>query len=133
MQTPQNQQNQFLDIYRTGLKTTADMMSASLEGAQRLQRQQLEMLQNVFDEQVRSVRELADAKSVDEWVALQTRFTGSQLERAMDFWAQMWRAVGDNRMAITPVSASSSVASAMRDVAQQAQQETRKHQERKTA
>jgi phasin family protein len=133
MQNPQNQQNQFLDIYRTGLKTTADMMSASLEGAQRLQRQQLDMLQNVFDEQVRSVRELADAKSVDEWVALQTRFTGSQLERAMDFWAQMWRAVGDNRMAITPVSATTSVASAMRDVAQQAQQDTRKHQERKTA
>ena len=76
-------QNQFLDIYRTGLKTTADMMTAQLEGAQRLQRQQLEMLHNVFDEQVRSVRELADAKSVDEWVALQTRFTGSQLERAM--------------------------------------------------
>jgi phasin family protein len=126
-------QNQFLDIYRTGLKTTADMMTASLEGAQRLQRQQLDMLHNVFDEQVKSVRELADAKTVDEWVALQTRYTGSQLERAMDFWSQMWRAVGDNRMAITPVSASASVASAMRDVAQQAQQEARKHQERKTA
>jgi phasin family protein len=122
-------QNQFLDIYRTSLKTTADMMTASLEGAERLQRQQLEMMHNVFDEQVKSVRELADAKSVDEWVALQTRFTGSQLERAMEFWAQMWRAVGDNRMAITPVSASTSVASAMRDVAQ----ETRKHAERKTA
>jgi len=129
----QNQQNQFLDIYRTGLKTTADMMTASLEGAQQLQRQQLEALHSVFDEQVKSVRELAEAKSVDEWVAVQTRFTGSQLERAMDFWAQMWRAVGDNRMAITPVSASASVTSAMRDVAQQAQQETRKHQERKTA
>ena len=62
-------------------------------------------------------------------MALQTRFTGSQLERAMDFWAQMWRAVGDNRMAITPVSAAASVASAVRDAAQQ---ETRK-QERKTA
>ena len=72
-------QNQFLDIYRTGLKTTADMMTAQLEGAQRLQRQQLEMLHNVFDEQVKSVRELAEAKSVDEWVAVQTRFTGSQL------------------------------------------------------
>lgn len=122
-------QNQFLDIYRTGLKTTADMMTAQLEGAQRLQRQQLEMLHNVFDEQVKSVRELAEAKSVDEWMALQTRFTGSQLERAMDFWAQMWRAVGDNRMAITPVSATTSVASAVREAAQQ---ETRK-QERKTA
>lgn len=126
-------QNQFLDIYRTGLKTTADMMSASLEGAQRLQRQQLEMMHHAFDEQVKSVRELADAKSVDEWMALQTRYTGAQLERAMDFWAQMWRAVGDNRMAITPVSASTSVASAMRDVAQQAQADSRKHQERKTA
>jgi hypothetical protein len=31
------------------------------------------------------------------------------------------------------VSASTSVAGAMRDVAQQAQQEARKHQERKTA
>jgi phasin family protein len=125
-------QNQFLDIYRTGLKTTADMMTASLEGAQRLQRQQLEALHTVLDEQVKSVRELADVKSMDELVALQTRLTGSQLERAMDFWAQMWRAVGDNRMAITPVSASTSVASAMREVAQQAQQETRR-QERKSA
>ena len=129
----QNQQNQFLDIYKTQLKTTADMISASLEGAERLQRQQLEMMHNMLDEQVKSVRELADAKSVDEWVALQTRLAGSQLERAMEFWAQMWRAVGDNRMAITPVSASASVAGAMRDVAQQAQQETRKQQERKTA
>jgi phasin family protein len=125
-------QFQFLDIYRTGLKTTAEMMTASLEGAQRLQRQQLEALHTVLDEQVKSVRELADVKSMDELVALQTRFTGSQLERAMDFWSQMWRAVGDNRMSITPVSASTSVASAMRDVAQQAQQETRR-QERKSA
>lgn len=130
---PQSMQNQFLDIYRTGLKTTADMMTASLESAQRLQQQQLDALHSVFDEQVKSVRELSEVKSVDELVALQTRFTGSQIERAMDFWAQMWRAVGDNRMAITPVSASTSVASAMRDVAQQAQQETRKHTERKTA
>ena len=125
-------QNQFLDIYRTGLKTTADMMTAQLEGAQRLQRQQLEALHTVLDEQVKSVRELADVKSMDELVALQTRLTGSQLERTMDFWAQMWRAVGDNRMAITPVSASTSVASAMREVAQQAQQDTRR-QERKSA
>ncbi|HEX6268580.1 MAG TPA: phasin family protein [Burkholderiales bacterium] len=130
---PQSMQTQFLDIYRTGLKTTADMMTASLESAQQLQRQQLDALHSVFDEQVKSVRELSEVKSVDELVALQTRLTGSQLERAMDFWAQMWRAVGDNRMAITPVSASASVASAVRDVAQQAQQESRKHQERKTA
>jgi phasin family protein len=130
---PQSMQTQFLDIYRTGLKTTADMMTASIESAQQLQRQQLDALHSVFDEQVKSVRELSEVKSVDELVALQTRLTGSQLERAMDFWAQMWRAVGDNRMAITPVSASASVASAVRDVAQQAQQESRKHQERKTA
>ena len=130
---PQSMQTQFLDIYRTGLKTTADMMTTSLESAQQLQRQQFDALHSVFDEQVKSVRELSEVRSVDELVALQTRFTGSQLERAMDFWAQMWRAVGDNRMAITPVSASTSVASAMRDVAQQSQQETRKHQERKTA
>lgn len=35
----ESMQTQFLDIYRTGLKTTADMMTASLESAQQLQRQ----------------------------------------------------------------------------------------------
>lgn len=114
-------QMQFLDIYRTGLKTTADVM-----------KQQLDAVHNALDEQVRTVREFADVKSMDELVALQTRLTGAQMERAMEFWTQMWRAVGEsNRSSVaSTIATSTSMASAVRDAAQQ---ETRKHQERKTA
>ena len=128
-QTPM--QTQWLEMYRAGLKTGADMMAASLESAQRLQQQQLDALHTAIDEQTRSVRELAEVKSMDELVALQTRLTGAQLERAVDFWSRLWRAAGDNQAAI--IGRAQSQLGQVREVSQQAQQETRKHQERKTA
>jgi len=118
-------------MYRAGLKTGADMMAASLESAQRLQQQQLDALHTAIDEQTRSVRELAEVKSMDELVALQTRFTGAQLERAVDFWSRLWRAAGDNQAAI--IGRAQSQLGQVREVSHQAQQESRKHQERKTA
>jgi len=124
-------QTQWFEMYRAGLKTGADMMAASLESAQRLQQQQLDALHTAIDEQTRSVRELAEVKSMDELVALQTRLTGAQLERAVDFWSRLWRAAGDNQAAI--IGRAQSQLGQVREVSQQAQQETRKHQERKTA
>jgi phasin family protein len=124
-------QTQWFEMYRAGLKTGADMMAASLESAQRLQQQQLDALHTAIDEQTRSVRELAEVKSMDELVALQTRLTGAQLERAVDFWSRLWRAAGDNQAAI--IGRAQSQFGQMREVSHQVQQETRKHQERKTA
>jgi len=148
MQT-QSLQTQFFEIYRASLKSAADMMTASLEGAQKLQQQQLDALHSAIDDQAKSARELSEVKSVDELMALQTRFTGSQIERAMDFWSRMWRAAGDSQVALigqaqsglgemsgqarsmrdAAVSTSTSVAGAMREASQH---EPRK-QERKSA
>jgi phasin family protein len=117
-------------MYRTGLKTSADLMTASLEGAQRLQQQQLDALQTALDDQVKSARELSEVRSLDELAALQTRLTGVQLERAVDFWSRMWRAASDNQVAI--MGRAQSQLGQVRDVAQQAQHEARR-QERKSA
>ena len=92
-------QTQFFEIYRAGLKSAADMMTASLETARQLQQQQLDTLQLAIEEQARSVRELADASSMDELMTLQTRLAGSQLQRTMDLWSRLWRAAGDNQLA----------------------------------
>lgn len=137
-------QTQMFEIYRAGLKSAADMMTASLESAQRLQQQQMDVLHTAIEDQMKSMRELSEVKSVDELMALQTRLTGTQVERAMDFWSRMWRAAGDNQVAMlgqaqsqagqmrdVTLSTSTSVSGAMRETQQQ--QEQRKHQERKSA
>ncbi|HVL34885.1 MAG TPA: phasin family protein [Burkholderiales bacterium] len=150
-------QPQIFEMYRTTLKNAADMMTASLESAQRLQQQQLDALQGAIEEQAKSVRQLSEVRSIDELMALQTRLTGTQMERAMDFWTRLWRAAGDNQMALigkaqsqfgqareqlreAGASASSAVSGAMRDAAlnqanqanqaAQAAEQARKQQER---
>jgi phasin family protein len=96
----QQQQTQFLELYRAGLRTAADMMKASLESAERVQNQQLESIRHALEENVRSTRELAEVKSIDEMLTLQTRLTGTQLERSVEFWSRIWRAAGDTQMAM---------------------------------
>src|SRR5688572_20488977 len=93
-------QTPFFEVYRAGLKNAADVMTATLENARRLQQQQLDVLQSAIDEQARSVRELAEVRSMDELMTLQTRLANSQLERTVDFWSRMWRAAGDNQLAM---------------------------------
>ena len=124
---PTQMQTQFFEMYRNGLKSTADMMAASLEGAQRLQQQQLDALHTALEDQVKSARELSEVRTMDELAALQTRLTGTQLERAVDFWSRMWRAASDNQVAI--MGRAQSQLGQVRDAAQQ---EARR-QERKSA
>jgi len=57
---------QFIELYGAGLKNTADMMSATLQSAQQLQQQQLDLF------------------------ALQTRLVGAQLEHAVQLWSSLW-------------------------------------------
>jgi hypothetical protein len=62
---------QFIELYGAGLKNTADMMSATLQSAQQLQQQQLDLF------------------------ALQTRLASAQLEHAVQLWSQIWSARPD--------------------------------------
>src|SRR5919198_6673791 len=81
--TMTQQQAEFFDLYRAGLRTAADLMKASLESAERLQNQQLVAIRTAIDQQVKSADELARARTIDELMAFQTRLAGDQFERAM--------------------------------------------------
>jgi len=98
------QPTQFFKFYRAGVRTMTDVMQASLENAERLQRQQLDVLKGAVEDNMRSSRELADAKSFDELMSLQTRYSRAQLDRTIDFWSRMWRSVGETQAAIRDVS-----------------------------
>ena len=90
-------QTELLDLYRAGLKTAAELMKASLESAERLQNQGLVALRGAIDEQAKSAADLAQAKSLDELLALQTRFAGAQLERAMSYWGDLVSLATENQ------------------------------------
>ena len=85
-------QAEFLDLYRAGLKTTADLMKASLQNAEKLQNQQLVAIRSALDQQSRTISELGQARSIDELLSLQTRLAGAQFERAVGFWSELYQA-----------------------------------------
>jgi hypothetical protein len=118
-------QTQFFEIYCAGLKSAADVMTATLDSARRLQQQQLDALQSALDDQSKSVRELAEVRSVDELMAVQSRLAGTQLERTMDFWSRLWRAAGDNQLAMIGQAQSQlgQVREGIREVTHEAQEQ----------
>jgi len=84
-------QAEFLDLYRAGLKTAADLMKVSLQGVERLQNQQLVAIRTALDQQSKAVNELGQARTIDELLALQTKMAGAQWERAMGYWSELWQ------------------------------------------
>jgi len=82
-------QAELVDLYRAGLKTAADLMKASLQTAEKLQNQQLVVIRSALDQQSKAASELAQAKTIDDLLALQTRMAGAQWERAVGYWSEL--------------------------------------------
>jgi hypothetical protein len=92
-------QNQLLDLYRNGIKTTTELARLSLENAVKLQERQLGIARSFLDEHRRSADALGEAKSVDDLVATQTRIAGAQLERAAELWSSFVHAAAEQQKA----------------------------------
>lgn len=92
-------QNQFVDLYRNGIKTTTELARMSLENVARLQERQLGIVRNILDENRRSVEALSEAKSVEELMSAQTRLAGGQLERAAEIWSSFLAAAAEQQKA----------------------------------
>ena len=90
-------QAQFLDLYRASIRSATDLMKVSLENAERLQQQQLQLVRSALEETSRSGNQLGELKSLDDIMALNSRFAGAQLERMAEFWASWCRAAGDTQ------------------------------------
>jgi phasin family protein len=133
-------QAEFLDLYRAGLKTTADLMKASLQNAERLQNQQLSAIRSALDQQSRAVNDLSQARSLDELLSLQTRLAGSQFERAVGFWSELYQTQMQqaqswiNEINGAAQSATSSTAAAIRQASpKQQENQHQQQQHRKSA
>jgi hypothetical protein len=132
-------QAEFLDLYRAGLKTAADMMKASLQNVEKLQNQQLVAIRGALDQQARSISELSQARSLDELVSLQTRMAGAQFERAVGFWSELYQAQAQqaqswfNEMNGAAQGAASNAAAAIRQASPKQQEHRQEQQHRKSA
>ena len=82
-------QAEFLDLYKAGLKTAADLVKVSLQSAEKLQNQQLGVIRQALDQQAKSISELGQARTIDDLLALQTKFAGAQVERAVGYWTEI--------------------------------------------
>ena len=90
-------QNQFIDMYRHGMRTAADVTRASLENSVRMQEKQLEIVRNLIEEQSRSAEEISRAGSVQDLLALQSRLATTQLGRWTEMWSNMWQLMAQNQ------------------------------------
>jgi hypothetical protein len=90
-------QNQFIDLYRHGMRTAADVTRASLENSVRMQEKQLEIARSLLEEQSRSAEEIARAGSVQDLLALQSRLATTQLGRWTEMWSNMWQLMAQNQ------------------------------------
>lgn len=94
----QEPQTQLFDLYRSGLRTMNDLMKSSLETTERLQNQQLQQLRSAIEDTTKSSGQLGEMRSLDELLAAQAKLAGSQVQRTMDFWSNVWRAAGDSQI-----------------------------------
>jgi CRISPR/Cas system-associated endonuclease Cas1 len=98
-------QTEFLDLYKVGLKTAADLMKASLQTAERLQNQQLVVIRNALDQQSKSINELSQVRSLDELLSVQGKLWSelyqTQITQAQNWFSEMNSAQGAAAAAAT--------------------------------
>jgi len=99
MQTQLPNQEQFLDLYRNGIRSAADVGQAWLQVSLRLHEKQLEAVRGMIDENKRSAERLGEAHSLQELASVQSQIYGTQLRRVGEFWTSLWQAAAENQQA----------------------------------
>jgi hypothetical protein len=93
-------QAQLFDLYRSGMKTAADLAKTSLENTVRLQQKQLDIVRNILEESARSGDRLGEARSIEEVVGLQSQLAGTQFQRMAELWTSAWQLAAENQKAV---------------------------------
>ena len=100
MQTQLPMQEQFVDLFRNGMKTASDMAQASLQTGLRVQEKQLDMVRGIVEDNSRCAEALGSARSVEELLSLQSRLAGAQMQRMAEFWSMVWQSASENQQAM---------------------------------
>ena len=79
------QQDDFLDLYRTGLAEMLAMTRSTLDEFEQLRSQQLEAIREALDENSELTGELTGAQDMERLLAIQARFANHQMEVALGY------------------------------------------------
>jgi hypothetical protein len=93
-------QEQFLDLYRNGIRSASDIGQAWLQVSLRLHEKQLETVRGMMDENKRSAERLGEARSLQDLASVQSQIYGTQLRRVSELWTSLWQAAAENQQTI---------------------------------
>lgn len=77
-------------LYRSALKSVADMTNVYLSGMERLQSAQAETLRDLVAEQAEIAKRMESISTLEELQTVQASFTRNHLERMGSFWRGMF-------------------------------------------
>ncbi len=83
---------QLLQLYRTNLKTTLDVMKLCLDGAERLRAAQLQSIQDAKADSANWRQTFESARSADDMASLQRQLAQTQFENVLGYWSDLFRA-----------------------------------------
>jgi len=86
------------NFYRSGLRTTLEMMKFSLEDAKRFQTRQLKAITEALSDNEEKAKQTAAATTVEDLVGIQTELGRSLIKEAMLCWRGLGEAANWNPM-----------------------------------
>ena len=93
-------QKQTFDICRAGLAATVDMMTATLEGAERLRTHQLAAINQMLAENAGLAGRIDATKGAEDLMAEYAALAGSQFRNLSVYWNGIQRVVSENQAAL---------------------------------
>jgi hypothetical protein len=92
-------QDQSFDFCRAAFAAAVDMMTATLEGAERLRTHQLAIITQMLTENAELTAKISDTKSLDDLVAVYATLAGIQFKNISVYWSGIHRVAGENQVA----------------------------------
>lgn len=85
--------DQYLDVYRSGLRAMLEFAKAPLSSAEHLYARELKVIQEALSETSEVSKKIDSAKSLDELREIQMRISRIQVEKGMSCWSGLCEAV----------------------------------------
>jgi hypothetical protein len=93
-------QDQSFDLCRAGLTAAVHVMTAAVEGAERLRTHQLAIITQLLTENVELAAKINDTKSLDDLTGAYAALAGTQLRNISIYWSGIHRVVSENQVAL---------------------------------
>jgi phasin protein len=94
-----NIQTQHTDFCRAGLANAVDMITTTVEGAQRLRTHQLAIIGQILTENAKLGAQINDSKSLDDLMTVCATLAGTQFKIISGYWRGVHQVATENQVA----------------------------------